>query len=108
MSNHDTIRADHQRELGQMEDFWLSMWVSLMLSPFLLPLICLVRTNIRQRYGILIGGNVNTIIYAIAILALFRPTVWQTVLESLFLGSAVISIIAITIRYVRIVKSHSI
>jgi len=102
----EMVEADMKRELGSLTDLFLSMWVSMLLSPFLLIIVIVMQTNIRQRYGILMGGNIGTILYAAAVLIFYRPTMWQTVIQSIFLSAAIISMMCITARYLKIWRVH--
>ena len=98
------LQEDSWRELGTPSDFWLALWNGMILSPFLLIVVCVMQTTIRQRYGILVGGNVGTMIYALGTLLFLPLTSWAIVIEVFWLLMATISLLFLIIRYNRIAR----
>src|SRR3989338_2650855 len=104
LESPNLLQEDSWRELGTPSDFWLALWNGMILSPFLLIVVCVTQTTIRQRYGILVGGNVGTMIYALGTLLFLPLTSWAIVIEVFWLLMATISLLFLIIRYNRIAR----
>ena len=104
LESPNLLQEDSWRELGTPSDFWLALWNGMILSPFLLIVVCVMQTTIRQRYGILVGGNVGTMIYALGTLLFLPLTSWAIVIEVFWLLMATISLLFLIIRYNRIAR----
>ena len=74
----------------------------MILSPFILIVVCVTQTPIRQRYGILVGGNVGTMIYALGTLLFLPLTNWAIIIEVFWFVLATTSLIFLIIRYNKI------
>ena len=102
LNSPNLLLEDSWRELGTPSDFWLALWNGMILSPFILIVVCVTQTTIRQRYGILVGGNVGTMIYALGTLLFLPLTNWAIIIEVFWFVLATTSLIFLIIRYNKI------